>query len=39
MIHQLMEETLAFARINQNEVVQVKLAALRCQYNQQVDVV
>ncbi|HAT54356.1 MAG TPA: transcriptional regulator [Lactobacillus sp.] len=34
-IQQLLEDTLAFARINQNEVVQVKLAALKCQFKQQ----
>ncbi|MYV05906.1 MULTISPECIES: helix-turn-helix domain-containing protein [Furfurilactobacillus] len=34
-IQQLLDETLAFARINRNEVVQVKLAALKCQFKQQ----
>ncbi|WP_125764067.1 helix-turn-helix domain-containing protein [Levilactobacillus mulengensis] len=34
-IQRLMDETLAFTRINQNEVIEVKLAALKCQFNRQ----
>ncbi|WP_047999079.1 helix-turn-helix domain-containing protein [Lactiplantibacillus herbarum] len=37
VIEQLMSETLAFARINHDQVVEVKLAALRQRYTEQVN--
>lgn len=36
LIQRLMTETLAFTRINQDEVIEVKLAALRCRFKQSV---